>query len=363
MAGSDVKPVYDPDQVTPEWLTEVLTASGAISSRRVTDIDAAQIGTGQVGANIRYRLAYDTPGDGPDSVVGKFASKSEESRAAGISTLTYETEVNFYRDLADSVELSRPGCHFASVEPGTADVVLILEDIGAPAGDQLAGCTNDEARAVVIEAAKLHGPRWGDPSLRQVPWLAAKLENAFEPGPVMAMMFPTFLDRYKETLSEESLEVGARVCQARTWLDPDPATATLCHCDYRLDNMLFGGKGAGGNIRPVTIVDWQTVQLGNGVSDVSYFISAAMEPERRRAEERELVEAYYGALSAYDIGDYSFDRCWEDYRRHAFGGFMMAVFASMVVGRTDSGDAMFMKMANGAAAQAVDLSSFEFLTT
>jgi hypothetical protein len=39
----------------------------------------------------------------------------------------------------------------------------------------------------------------------------------------------------------------------------------------------------------------------------------------------------------------------------------MAVFASMVVGRTERGDAMFMTMANGAAAQVVDLDAFGFL--
>jgi hypothetical protein len=358
MATDGLQPVYDPDEVTPEWLSQVLTAAGALSEGRVTGVEAAQIGTGQVGCNVRYRLTYEGSGPGPASVVGKFASRSEESRAAGVQTLTYETEVAFYRDLADTVEVARPGCYFAAVEPGTADVVLILEDIDAPPGDQLAGCTHEQARAVVVEAAKLHGPRWGDPALREVPWLAAKLANAFEPGPAAAMMWPTFLDRYRPALTEESIEVGTRLCSASTWLDPDPARATICHCDYRLDNMLFGNAGGS---RPVTIVDWQTVQLGHGVSDVSYFVSAAMEPERRRAEERALVEAYYAALSAYDIGDYSWGECWDDYRRHAFGGFFMAVFASVVVGRTERGDAMFMKMANGAAAQVTDLGALEFL--
>ena len=40
----------------------------------------------------------------------------------------------------------------------------------------------------------------------------------------------------------------------------------------------------------------------------------------------------------------------------------MAIFASMMVGRTDRGDAMFMSMANGAATQAIDLDYDDFLT-
>lgn len=353
-------PVYDPDHVTASWLGEVLSAAGAIGARRVTGIEAQQIGTGQVGCNFRYRLSYDRPGGGPETVVAKFASRSEDSRAAGVSTLTYETEVAFYRDLADSVDISRPGCWYASVETGTADVVLVLEDIGeATVGDQLAGCSFEQAEVAVIEAARLHGPRWGDSSLLEVPWLAAKLANAFEPGPLAGMVWPMFLDRYRSMLTDESIEVGTRMTESKTWLAPDPSIATICHCDYRLDNMLFGDLRGD---RPLTVVDWQTVQLGNGVSDVSYFISAAMTPERRREEERALVERYHAALSAYDIGDYDLDRCWDDYRRHSFGGFFMAVFASIAVGRTDRGDAMFMKMANGAAAQVVELDALEFLS-
>ncbi|HWE56256.1 MAG TPA: phosphotransferase [Acidimicrobiales bacterium] len=351
--------VWDPDDVTPAWLQAVLEESGALRKGTIAAVDAQPIGTGQVGSNVRYRLTYSGETDGPASVVGKFASRSEDSRAAGVQTLTYETEVAFYRDLADSVQVSRPHCYFADIEPGTANVVLLLEDISdGVAGDQIAGCSDDEAMMVVLEAAKLHGPRWGDPTLTKVPWLAAKIENAFAPGPAVGMMWPLFLDRYQDRLSEQSLEVGAKLAAAETWLAPDPAAMTICHCDYRLDNMLFSDSAGS---RPLTIVDWQTVQLGTGVADVSYFISAAMPADRRRATERDLVAGYHSRLVDLGVAEYEFDQCWDDYRRHSFSGFFMAVFASMVVGRTDRGDTMFMTMANGASAQVMDLGALEFL--
>lgn len=351
--------VWDPDDVTPAWLQSVLEEAGAIDEAKIESIDARPIGTGQVGCNVRYRLTYAGPDEGPASVVAKFASRSEDSRTAGVQTLTYETEVAFYRDLAGSVEISRPGCYFADVEPGTPNVVLVLEDIDGVAGDQIAGCSDDEALMVVREAARLHGPRWGDPDLAEIPWLAAKMENAFSPGPAVQMMWPLFLDRYRDRLSEQSMEVGARLAESETWLQADPATATICHCDYRLDNMLFGDPAGP---RPLTVVDWQTVQLGTGVSDVSYFVSAAMPPERRRRAERDLVGAYHATLADQGVTGYGFDQCWADYRRHSFSGFFMAVFASMVVGRTERGDTMFMTMANGAAAQVIDLGALEFLS-
>jgi hypothetical protein len=344
--------MYDPESVTADWLSQVLAA--ASEGALVTSTEAETIGTGQVGCNVRYRLTWDRTGPGPASVVVKFASRDEASRAAGIQTQTYETEVAFYRDLAATVDVRRPYCHFAAVEPGTANVVLVLEDIDGVVGDQLAGCPFDQAALAVIEAARLHGPRWGDSTLRDLPWLAAKEASPISPGPVIAMLWPTFVERYGERLSEEAREVGAVLAASATWLDPCPDLAAVCHCDYRLDNMLF----AAGH---VTVVDWQTVQLGVGTSDISYFLGAAMDREARRKHERDLVGRYHGALSQYDIGDYDSERCWDDYRRHSFGGFFMAVFAAVLVQQTVRGDAMFVAMANGAAAQVVDLGATEFL--
>lgn len=352
------EPVYDPDQVDTRWLQAVLEAAGATGGASLTGLESQPIGTGQVGCNIRYRLSWDRPDAGPPSVVAKFASRDPASQAAGIQTQTFETEVAFYRELADTVDVCRPHCYFAAGEPGTANVVLVLEDIDAIAGDQLAGCSVEQAELAVEQAARLHGPRWGDPRLSEVPWLAAKRANPITPGPIIAMMWPTFVERYGDRLTEESREVGRRLSAATTWVEPRPEDTTLCHSDYRLDNMLFAPSASE---RPLTIVDWQTVQLGIGTGDISYFVSAAVDPATRRAHERELVRRYHRALTAYDIGGYSLERCWEDYRRHSFGGFFMAVFAAILVQRTDRGDAMFMRMANGAATQIVDLDAFEFL--
>ena len=104
--------VADPELVTPEWLTEVFHHAQAIGAdTKVTAFEMSVIGTGQVGANVRYVLTYDGVGEpGPATVVCKFSSRDPQSAAAGVSTRTYETEVAFYRDLAHSVEVSRPHC-------------------------------------------------------------------------------------------------------------------------------------------------------------------------------------------------------------------------------------------------------------
>jgi hypothetical protein len=103
-------------------------------------------------------------------------------------------------------------------------------------------------------------------------------------------------------------------------------------------------------------VDWQTVRLDIGPSDVAYFLGSAFEPELRRSCERDLLIRYHRALTEdYGVDDYPFDQCWRDYVRASYSSLLMAVFASMLVGRTDRGDAMFMAMASRSAQMAADL--------
>ena len=129
----------------------------------------------------------------------------------------------------------------------------------------------------------------------------------------------------------------------------------MTHGDYRLDNMLFGGP------YPLAIVDWQTPGLGAGAADVAYFMGTGMVPEQRRIHERELVNGYHELLLSYGVTGYDAAQCWDDYRYFAFGGLIMAVIASMIVGQSERGDLMFMAMATRSAQMALDLGADEFL--
>ena len=132
---------------------------------------------------------------------------------------------------------------------------------------------------------------------------------------------------------------------------------SVIHGDYRLDNLLFGTPEGG---PPVAVVDWQTHLWGDPVADISYFIGAGLVADDRRAHEHDLVESYRQAVGAMGVS-IGFDECWERYRLHAIAGWHMAVFASMVVVRTDRGDDMFCTMANRHGRQILDLETESLL--
>src|SRR5262249_8770534 len=126
----------------------------------------------------------------------------------------------------------------------------------------------------------------------------------------------------------------------------------LVHVDYRLDNLLIDE-----NARPprVAVVDWQSVTLGNPLTDVAYFLGAGLLPGARRAAEEAIVRDYRQALGAAGVTGYPFARCWEDYRRGTFAGFVVTVVASMLVEQTARGDEMFVVMARRHSRHALDL--------
>jgi len=345
----------DPKNVTSEWLTSVLQFAG--NDCHVADFKKENVGTGQVGQNVRFTLSYRS-GSGPPSIVGKFASDNPASRQTGIEMNNYFNEVRFYQELRQTLDIQTPRLLWTDINPDNHDFVLMMEDL-APAqqGDQLLGCDKVNAALALNELARLHGPRWADPTLDAIEWMPGKaLKDESNLQLLWNLFFPGFVDRYEKMISDEHLELARYLGgHLDEYSKPLTAPVTLIHGDYRLDNMMFGGS------YPLAVVDWQTITRGCGAADTAYFMGTGMEPVERRACERELLAGYYAILQTYGVVDYSFEQCWQDYRHFSFGGLIMAVIASMIVTRSERGDAMFMAMATRSAQMAMDLGAEEFL--
>ncbi len=318
-------------------------------------LEIERIGDGLVGMNLRVRLVDADPAL-PSSVVMKLPSPDPTSRATGIQLRNYEREVRFYLDVAPTVEIRVPHCHHGQWDPESGDFVLVLEDM-APAvqGDQIAGCDVDAAALAVEELAKLHGPRWDDPTLHDVDWLNRRTgpEDVEMLQGLWSMVFPGFCATFESYLTPEARGVLTEFAdRLGPWLDGRGGPLAVTHGDYRLDNLLFG-TGEGGP--PVTAVDWQTPGHGPPVSDLAYFLGAGPVPADRRAHEAELVGLYADALGGRYGVDVDRGWLWGQYRREAFAGVVMAVIASQIVGTNERSEAMFAAMATRHLQHALDL--------
>ncbi len=337
-----------PEDLTEGWLAEALD-TGPVSSFTVTPV-----GTGQMSQSHRVALEYADGGAGPASVVAKFAASDPTSRATGVGMGAYEREIRFYVELAPRLGQALPACHAARFEPQDGWFTLLLEDV-APAvqGDQIAGCTPEQARIALVALAGLHAPVLGDPGLGATPWL--NQPNLLDQA-LLTQLLPGFEERYAGRVTDEHLALTRRfLASLDGWAGGNAPPLGLVHGDYRLDNLLFGEPGSP---RPFTAVDWQTVGWGPVMLDASYFLGGGLTVEDRRAHEEELVRAYHEALG---VPGFSWEQCWEDYRRQSFHGVLMAVAASMLVQRTERGDEMFMTTLARHAQQAIDLDAVALL--
>jgi Ecdysteroid kinase-like family len=349
-----------PRQIDPEWMTGALLRAGAIHGAKVVDMTCAPIGNGLVGDSYRYGLTYqEVEPDAPASVIGKFPAADPDSRRSGSAHLLYLREVSFYRELAHTLPIRTPRPFVAEIDPETDDFILILEDL-APFRqvDQLAGCSLEDAGTVLAEAAALHAPRWGDPALQSLDWLVARPARAsatlHERLPPIIRFFK---DRYRDALEPEFLALVDKLPDVLTRSREDRSSPrTLQHADFRLDNVLFDVNGGA---QPLATLDWQTLNVGPGVMDVAYFLSAGLDPSERRRHETDLVGFYHAELTRRGVRNYHWDQCWHDYRRQTLHGILMGVFSALSVARTERGDALFLKMTRGACEQALDHQSFD----
>lgn len=298
----------DTRSITAAWLTNALSGSGLIGGASVTSFDVQRIGevqgwTGQV-ARINLEYSSRTP-EAPSSVVIKFSPTA----AGGVFG---EREVSFYREIAADRGFAVPRCHCSELNPQTGANVVLLEDLASlHTVDFVDGCTPAQAEATVRALAKIHAHWWNDPTLEPRDWLFSIADSDFaewwaqypdEVGRILPdFKLPPRLAEFGDRFASDVPAMLERI---------EGAPFTCIHRDIHVDNLLFGSTSAD---PPVVLVDWQTVGLGRGISDIAYFLISSLSPADRRASERRLVSLYHELLIAAGIENYSFDECWSDY--------------------------------------------------
>ncbi|MBO0676274.1 phosphotransferase [Mycolicibacterium sp. S2-37] len=347
-----------PADVTPEWLRAVLSRDGV--PVEVAAVDTAAIGTGQTGATYRVSVSYADPQpDLPTSFAIKLPSQDDTVRDR--VAIGYRSEHAFYTNLADQVRIAIPRCYHCEIAGDGADFVLLLADM-APAeqGDQIAGCTREEALLGVEALADLHGPTWCDPQWATFPGIAMpKPDEASAQGfgEVAKMAADITLDRLGDRMSAEDREtLSAAMAVVTPWLLSEPERFAVLHGDYRLDNMLFDPDRT-----KITVVDWQTLGSGLPARDLSYFTGTSLLPDTRAAVERSLVEAYHDRLLSHGVTDYSLDTCWQDYRLGMVQVPLITALGCAFATSTERGDDMMLVMASRGCRAIRDLGTLDLI--
>lgn len=348
MAGPVVNgggPMVDVPQTTQDadaaFVTAALRAGGVLGTETSVgevEHDTIGAGVGIVGQLARLQLRYDGQAAGaPGTVILKIPSQYPENRAVGDHFNFYEREGRFYGQLADKVPVRTPRAYWNHLDPDTGSFGMLLEDLGDRTMiSQIAGVNGPRAAVALRTLARLHGTWWSSPLLSDLDWmprLDAPINLAA--GQQYRDAWPRFVERIGDAVGADGLELGERTQRVfedllRSGIDEAPVT--ICHGDFRADNLMFDDRADADDA--VAVLDWQISYRGPAVTDVAYFLCQSLTVEERRAHEAELVRGWHDELAdtvrrehGITLEGYPLELAWEQYRRASLGTTVYAVSA------------------------------------
>ena len=302
------------EELTLDWLNEALVEKGVLTSQRLVNFEFEPAEHGGTAMVYNIRLTYEPePPEAPKIVVAKFASPDERVRKAMSMYRGFEREVAFYSRFGDDAGIPIPRCFAAVYDPEDQSSVLLLERVEGTCTRELLDGSPADIEMAVDHLAVFHAKWWGkeDQLADDVysdycdEFSQARIQNVSQASEKINAEFREFVCRPMLSIlnrwSQHSGEITE--CFRRR-------PQTLCHGSFHRGQILF--PIAAGD--PFRVIDWQTVSINFGATDLARIIVCGLLPDQRREHERSLVERYHGILVEQGVTQYSLDELWDDYR-------------------------------------------------
>jgi hypothetical protein len=307
----DVVVPASPHDISPRWLEDALAPR--FPGARVGVVEVAEVRQ-VTNTHAFLRVTYEESHGAPERMFAKMLPLDPARRTLLAASQMGPKEVLFYDRLAPALPLRVPDVYVARHDERDESFVLLMEDLSGShcrVSDGTWGITADSAARALEDLAGLH-VRYENPSRRvaEVPW--APLAQDVPPYGMTPLRYG--LDRHRDRLSDTFAEtaetyIADPVALKRLWAD-GPGPATVIHGDTHIGN-LFDDDGRTG------FLDWGVINVTTPLRDASYFINMALQPEDRRAHERDLLRHYLAARDALGGEPIGWDDAWRAHRLHA----------------------------------------------
>lgn len=257
----------------------------------------------------------------PQTVFVKTAARDLGTRLFGGLARLGEVEVGFYRDLRPGLDLEAPQALGTRFDARTGRFVIVLEDLasrGADFVDTRTPLSVDQVATALGTLARLHG---STSSGARPAWLTT---NSADP---LLPLVNAVLPRLGRVVADRDPALAARggaglLASYRSWAPMlDEGAFCILHGDPHPGNLYLLPDGIG-------LLDWQAVRLGHGLRDATYLMVLALDPEDRRAAERDLVAQYCTELAGRGGPQLAADDAWTTYRRMTGYVYVSTTFTS-----------------------------------
>lgn len=320
--------VRHPNHLNRDWAQRIVNNQAADTKVSSVDIGSVDIGTT---TRVRVSIEHDGPKTLPKRWFVKFPSMAWRARLITALPRLLHTEVRFYQEIAHTVPVNRPTILAGQSKFGHG-ATLVLSDVtefGAIPGNPSDALSVAQAAMVIEQLAHFHAYFWHkvdrDPHYR---WLAVsvrRLEDnlgTFLAVPLMKRGLQLAGNRVPPALYEPIMQYARHRKQAMNFLSA--GTQTLIHHDCHPGNLFWNPSGPG-------FLDWQLVRIGEGISDISYFLATALDPEIRRLHEDHFLDAYLQILIAKGVTNIDQKNLMSRYRAHLAYAFE-AMIMTLAVG-------------------------------
>ncbi len=313
------------EQVAPEWLTEVLSTSGALTRGAVSAFDVVP-GRGNWSTSARLHVHYAPGSQGalPGRLFLKLVDADLDDEFFGPSEVTY-----YQRDYAglDTVPLIR--CYDAAYSDEERRYHLLLDDVSETHIEAAQKAPTLEYGLALAEGlAAMHAHWWGAQRLAEA---GAPIHSAGHIRGFVEIAEPGaghILRRFSAELAPHwpglVQKLYAKHPAAMIERTRDDHGFTLIHGDTGDTNILVPRD----RDRPIYIIDRQpfdwSLTTWLGAYDLAYAMVLDWEVETRRALEMPVLRHYHAQLLHHGVADYAWERLYDDYRLSAAMGVYIA---------------------------------------
>lgn len=318
--------IAHPSEITTDWLTSVLTASGALHRGTVAGFELDN-GRGNWSTSARLRILY-TPGaegDLPSRLFLKMVNTDLEDESFDDSEVTYYT-----RDYLGLPDAPLIRCYNAVHSAEKKRYHLLLDDVSETHTEAFnIKPTLEYGLALADALAVMHAHWWGAARLAEA---GAPIHDAAhirrfigvaQPG--VQHILPRFEPDLKAHWPQLIRTIFDRHPQALVDRTGDDNGFTLIHGDAGAYNILVPRQGT----RPVYLIDRQpfnwSLTTWLGVYDLVYIMVLDWDPALCRQWEIPILQHYHSRLQALGVTGYSWQQLWDDYRLCAAIGVYIAV--------------------------------------
>ena len=352
----------------PDFFTDKLRKCGAIKNSKVTEAVVTPFAAGQTSDSAKVTLTYDKDEQSktieqPSSIVIKMSREDTEGRVLNMM-LGLWRECNFYGTRSNMIpkEMAIPKSYYTYVNSINNDFILLLSDATTrngknmkadiltppstyygvteyvnerpdptvPPPEIIASITvpKKNVAQAAKAIAKMHAKFWGDSSLLNDTSLnLTKPTHANLFAGIYAGAWPKtkqlveehyghFKWRGEEKLMLETVQFSLDyICDPANMVSNRPFGYTLCHGDFHGQNILRVSEEDGSD-ESLVYLDWQIIQVGEGIRDVAYMIAQTCPPYYRRKYEKDIVRVWYDELikEGVDEKSYPFELAWSRYK-------------------------------------------------